>query len=91
MAQNPLNTGEEVAQSIPGVQGGLGILMMLRKLTDGAPGGIGRIMEMLGAGGVAPPMGQGRPQYRPDQPLPRSGGVDANGNPIIIPPGQGGF
>jgi hypothetical protein len=73
-ADDPRNTGESIAQGLPGV----GILMMLRKMGEQAPDSLQRAMQMLGIGGpTAPPI---------NQPLPRHGGMDANGQPIIIPP-----
>jgi hypothetical protein len=77
MADDPRNTGEAIAQGLPGV----GILMMLRRLGEqGGSEGLQRAMQMLGVGQpqqAAPPI---------TQPLPRHGGMDANGQPIIIPP-----
>ena len=74
-ADDPKNMGESIAQGLPGV----GILMMLRKMSEGGmPSGLERAMEMLGLRQpAAPPL---------NQPLPRHGGMDAQGNPIIIPP-----
>ena len=77
-ADDPKNMGEGIAQGLPGV----GILMMLRKMSEGGVGnGIERAMEMLG-------LRQQQQQPAPplNQPLPRHGGMDAQGNPIIIPP-----
>ncbi len=78
MADNPLQTGEQVAQGIPGVN----ILQMMRSLGEKmGPGAMQQIMQMLGA---TPP----QPAPPLNARLPRYGGTDANGQPIIIPPGQ---
>jgi len=76
MAEDPRLAGESVAQGIPGV----GILQMLQQLGTKLPGGIQQIMQMLGAQQQQPPP--------LNAPLPRHGGFDAQGRPIIIPPGQ---
>ena len=75
MADDPKQFGEQIAQGLPGV----GILMMLRKMGEaGMPSGLERAMQMLGLRQqAAPPL---------NQPLPRHGGMDEQGNPIIIPP-----
>lgn len=73
-SQDPRNTGESIAQGIPGV----GILMMLRKMGEQMPDGLERAMQMLGLRQQpAPPL---------NQPLPQHGGFDAQGNPIINQP-----
>lgn len=77
--ENPQNAGPEIARQLPGV----GILMMLRQMGQQMPGSIEQVMQLLGAGRP----GAGGPQYRPDQALPRHGGIGPDGQPIIIPPG----
>ena len=77
--QDPLNAGQALAQGIPGVN----ILMMLRKLGEQAPDSLQQALKLLGLGQQV----QGQ-NYPVNAPLPRYGGQDQSGNPIIVPPGQ---
>jgi hypothetical protein len=82
---NPQNAGPAMAQQIPGV----GILMALRQMGEKiGPGMMQQVMQMLTGGGQPQGPMQGGPQYRPDQQLPRHGGIGPDGQPIIIPGGQ---
>lgn len=76
------NMGSDMVKGSP-----FSIYLMLSKLGQQIPG-MQDAMRLLGIGQQQRPPQNG-PQYRIDQPLPRSGGVDAQGNPIISPAGGG--
>lgn len=82
---NPNNAGEAISQGIPGVS----ILTLLRNLGQRMPDKMQEALQLLGIGQQARP--QGAVNYPPQGPLPRAMGTDAQGNPIIVPPGQGGY
>jgi hypothetical protein len=82
--QDPLQYGEQIGQSLPGV----GILQMLRglgqRLPETAQGGLQAALEALGLRQPPAPPTFTRPGYAP-MPTPR----DAQGRPLPIDPNTG--
>lgn len=78
--QDPKNMGPAIAKNMPIASTIAWIGPLLQKYGEQIPANWSQVMEKLGLG--APP----QPTYRADQPLPRHGGLDANGQPVIIQP-----
>lgn len=79
--QNPSNMGPAIARKMPIASTIAWIGPLLQKYGEQIPANWSDVARLLGMGN----QGQA-PTYRNDQPLPRHGGTDAKGNPIIIPP-----
>jgi len=78
--QDPNNLGPDVARNMPGVGSLINVWQALKSAGEKAPGNFADVLKLLGLST------QQQPTYRNDQPLPRYGGTDDNGQPKIIQP-----